>query len=54
MIVNAVSEAVNFVKIVWKSERWILMMEVGDDFIDSRRQLEEERVIDELDITVEG
>jgi hypothetical protein len=46
------AEAINLVKIVRKCEAWILVVEVSDDFVNCRRDFEEERMTDESSETV--
>lgn len=52
MIVNAMTESVDLVKIIRESESRILVVEVGNDLVNGRGNFEKERMINELGKTV--
>jgi hypothetical protein len=54
MIIHAITETIDLVKIVRQCEIRVFLVEISDNLIDSRWHLEEERVINELDEAIEG
>jgi hypothetical protein len=54
MIIHAITETIDLVKIVRQCEIRVFLVEISDNLIDSRWHLKEERVINELDEAIEG
>ena len=53
MVINTASEPVDLAKVVRDDEEWIFLVKRRDRSVDSRRKLEEERMVDKLEETVE-
>lgn len=53
MIVDTAAEAVNLGEVIGEREKRVLLVKIGNDRINCRWDFEEERVVDETDITIE-
>ena len=53
MIVDTVTESIDLAEVLRECETGVFTVEVGNDFVDSGRNFEEERVVDELSEAVE-
>lgn len=48
MVVDTVAEAIDLAEVLRECEIGVFTMKVGNDFVDSGRNFEEERVVDEF------
>lgn len=53
IVVDAMTKSVDFAEVLREYETRVLLLEVGDDLVDRRRDLQEEGMVKELDETVE-
>ena len=53
IVVDAMTKSVDFAEVLREYETRVLLLKVGDDLVDRRRDLQEEGMIKELDETVE-
>lgn len=53
MIVNTMTKSVDLGEVIREYKAWIFLLEVGNDLVDSRRKLQEQRMVNELDKAVE-
>ena len=52
IVVDAMTKSVDFAKVLREYKTRVLLLEVGDDLVDRRRDLQEEGMFKELDETV--
>ena len=53
MVINTAPEPVDLAKVVRDDEEWIFLVKRRDRSVDSGRKLEEERMVDKFEETVE-
>ena len=53
IVVDAMTKSIDFAEVLREYETRVLLLEVGDDLVDCRRDLQEEGMIKEFDETVE-
>ena len=53
MVINTAPEPVDLAKVVRDDEEWIFLVKRRDRSVDSGRKLEEERMVDKFEKTVE-
>jgi hypothetical protein len=52
VIVDAMAKSVDLTEVLWEYEARVLLLEVSNDLVDSRRNLQKEWMVQELDKAV--
>jgi hypothetical protein len=52
VIVDAMAKSVDLAEVLWECETRVFLLEVSDDLVDRRRDLQEERMVKEPDEAV--